>query len=91
MDIPFPILPQSSYSPDFSHSDIFLFPKFRTALEERKIQRVEDVITNSTNDSRRYHKHSLNSATKIGKYGGRGALLRKGTMLEWLIFNSWSR
>jgi histone-lysine N-methyltransferase SETMAR len=45
-----PTLPQPPYSPDLSPPDFFLFPKLKITLEGRRLQTVEDMITNVTNE-----------------------------------------
>lgn len=54
-----PTLQQCPYSPDLSPPDLFIFPKVRTTLKERRFQTVEDVI-NATNDLKAIPQISFN-------------------------------
>jgi transposase len=47
---PIPTIPQPPYSSNISPPEFFLFPKLKITLKERRFQRVDDIITNVTND-----------------------------------------
>jgi hypothetical protein len=79
-------LPQHPYSPDLSPPDFFLVPKLKITLEEDFTWwKPSSLMRQMT--WKWYYKHHLNSASKSAHGGGRGALLRKGTLLRGIIFN----